>query len=329
MTDSRIVVVGTLPPPLGGTTVLFKSFVDYLRCEAASVVVCDMARAGILRVLAVSFLRRRTGLVLFNLSSARVRYLIAISVLATIFRKKFAVRGFGGGWDVAYEELGPFTRLLCRRAFSLASFMCFETKHQVSYFDSLGVESVVWLPNSRSVDFVAGSSAARSCRFIYLGRICREKGVKMLLEAILQTAGEIEVDFFGPVEQSFDFDSVPGARFCGEVPPEEVVQLLQNYKALVLPTSWKGEGYPGVVLEAFVAGIPVISSRWRAIPELFEGNLDFLFEVSSVDDLIAKMRSVDEGELDVAEVVRRQRIVLSGLDSRIWNEKLLTMCRTG
>ena len=328
MKDENIVILGTLPPPLGGTTVLFKSFVDYLRREAKYVVVCDMARAGLLRVFSLSFLRIRTKFVLFNVSSVRIRYFIAVWLLFSIFRKKYAFRGFGGGWDVVYSDLSVLERFFFRRSLKAASFVCFETRHLVSFFSKLDAGSICWLPNTRSDDARRVlTSAPESERFIYLGRICDEKGVRLLLEAIQRAKGEIEVYFFGPIDGDFDFDSVRGAEYCGVMDPDDVIASLRRYKALVLPTRWTGEGYPGVVLEAFAAGIPVLSSRWRAIPELFEGNEALLFDPSSVEDLLEKMLGVSAGSIDTAEIVRRQKSLLSQFSPQFWNEKLLAMCR--
>ena len=44
--------------------------------------------------------------------------------------------------------------------------------------------------------------------------------------------------------------------------------LLAQHDALVLPTYHAGEGLPGSIIEAFQHGLPVIATRWRAIPEL-------------------------------------------------------------
>jgi len=39
---------------------------------------------------------------------------------------------------------------------------------------------------------------------------------------------------------------------------------------LVLPTYFKREGHPGVIIEAMHAGVPVITTYHRAIPELIK-----------------------------------------------------------
>ena len=51
---------------------------------------------------------------------------------------------------------------------------------------------------------------------------------------------------------------------------EQLHGTLAEYDALVLPTFYAGEGHPGVVIEAIVAGLPVIATRFRSLPELVE-----------------------------------------------------------
>ncbi len=36
--------------------------------------------------------------------------------------------------------------------------------------------------------------------------------------------------------------------------------MLQHYDMLLFPTHWIGEGYPGIIIEAYHAGIPVITT---------------------------------------------------------------------
>ena len=45
---------------------------------------------------------------------------------------------------------------------------------------------------------------------------------------------------------------------------------MMNYDVIVLPTFYRDEGYPGIVLEAYAMGKPVIATRWRDIPEIIE-----------------------------------------------------------
>ena len=43
-----------------------------------------------------------------------------------------------------------------------------------------------------------------------------------------------------------------------------------QHDVLLFPTYWESEGYPGIVLEALQCGRPVITTRWKSIPEVVE-----------------------------------------------------------
>ena len=69
---------------------------------------------------------------------------------------------------------------------------------------------------------------------------------------------------------------------------------LANYDALVLPTYYPGEGHPGVILEAYAAGIPVIASRWMGIPEVVPDSMGLLVEPRNANALFEAMNSLVE-----------------------------------
>jgi glycosyltransferase involved in cell wall biosynthesis len=80
------------------------------------------------------------------------------------------------------------------------------------------------------------------------------------------------------------------ARWLEPVKPEEVVETIRKYDALVVPSVWLETG-PLVVLEAFAAGVPVIGSRLGGIAEMVRDGVDgLLFEVGKPEDLADKIQ---------------------------------------
>ena len=78
---------------------------------------------------------------------------------------------------------------------------------------------------------------------------------------------------FGPGMSDTDwalFEGHPKATYRGVLAPEEVPRVLSEHDLLLFPSYYPGEGHPGVILEAFQCGLPVIAAKWRAVPELVE-----------------------------------------------------------
>ena len=102
---------------------------------------------------------------------------------------------------------------------------------------------------------------------------------------ILKTASHLHpniiVDIFGPLDGQYTAEEIKSkgkgvVRYKGTLTPAQVYQELFNYHALILPTFYEGEGYPGVILEAYNCGMPVIATNWLSIPEIVDRNTGIL-----------------------------------------------------
>jgi glycosyltransferase involved in cell wall biosynthesis len=136
-------------------------------------------------------------------------------------------------------------------------------------------------------------------RFVFVGRISEGKGIKEILEAINilnLKDNAFEVDFFGPMEENFNLETEK-SKYCGfldfQNAPEKAYLKLSEYYCMLFPTFWKGEGFPGVIIDAFVAGLPVIATDWNMNTEIIEEGVNgFIIEPKSSKALAKKMQYV-------------------------------------
>jgi glycosyltransferase involved in cell wall biosynthesis len=112
------------------------------------------------------------------------------------------------------------------------------------------------------------SDSAEPSPLLFAGRIIEGKGVFVLLEALSHLDGSVSLDVViageGPAEpemrrRSESFETID-VQFTGRLDSTELVDVYQQARALVVPSTTHKEGNPLVVAESIFAGTPVIAS---------------------------------------------------------------------
>lgn len=133
----------------------------------------------------------------------------------------------------------------------------------------------------------------RKDQFVFAGRLDKLKGIDLLFEAwkrMGEEAPKLIVCGTGPMEdwcKSFIRENDMNIEMRGFVPNDEVLKIIANSKALVLPTQWY-EGFPMSIVEAFSVGTPVIcSDLGNAGSVVEEGVTGYKFMADAVDGIIS------------------------------------------
>ena len=137
-----------------------------------------------------------------------------------------------------------------------------------------------------------------------VGRISREKGHFMLIDAVRMLIGEeyrmaltvAGASLFGTGDYETEVRRRAeklDVRFTGWV--ENVGETLAELDLLIVPSTAE-PGLPRVVLEAFSAGLPVMAMATGGIPEAVRDNVTgFLVQGAAPADLAERLRSAMEG----------------------------------
>lgn len=301
-------MIGPLPPPLGGTTVLFKQLADELSyMPEMSVTLIDTALKNSGKFVGVLHAMRVLKMLLYALPRADAvsfhastngasRFGPIVWAACRIFRRKWIFRGFGGDFDLWYRNTSWLGKLLFRRTVLDADIALFETKASVLHFKKISRHRVYWHPNSRPIDHSVRERSSRRpsdpVRFLYVGHVNAAKGIRELIAAGERIQGNVDIDVYGPLNDQITETAFIGKRtsYKGVLPPEKISPAMQQYDLLVLPTYHNGEGHPGVILEAYSAGLPVIATRWRSIPEIVDETCGVFVEPGNTDDLVRAMQ---------------------------------------
>lgn len=254
---------------------------------------------------------------------------------ARLFRKPFFLKPVGGDLDLDLESLWKPLRNYLLAILRSADGILVQTQLLQTSLKAMGCPKALYLPGFRTMPAATSRDRKQSdeIRLIFLAHIMRHKGPLVLLEALqlLERSGDMHVtcDFYGPIhfEVREDFlrqlELTPSARYCGEAEPGSGPALIAAYDALVLPTYFVSEGHTGVLIEAMHVGVPVISTRHRAIPELItDGENGLLVPTHDSQALadairrIARDRSLRE-EMGRANFLRGKEFLTENVVARL------------
>lgn len=253
----------------------------------------------------------RIGAVLALLLAREGQIIIAVSekgrrVLYPVLARKQRRRGLRSsciciGGEVArrvpQEGAGVY------RALAGADLVTVETQALLEAMRAIGLSNLYLLPNYRRVPpgFVPREKAfaAKGLRFVFLSSLRDGKGVATLLEAFRQLRQDdpaVTLDLYGPIRQDFDRSLLEGlapesgVRYLGPVPNGDVLTVLDGYDVFILPTE-RTEGFPAVVVEAQMAGLPILASDMGHLDQLVhDGENGFVFRAGDARALYRCMR---------------------------------------
>ena len=184
-----------------------------------------------------------------------------------------------------------------------------ETNTMKRALEAKGFENVFVMPNCKELtplsasDLVYQSEAPyKLCTF---SRVMKEKGIEDAIDAVKAINSECgdtiyTLDIYGQVDPSqnewFDRlkEDLPNyVKYCGPVAFDKSVEVLKDYFALLFPTKFYTEGIPGTIIDAYAAGIPVISAKWESFNDIVDENVTGIgYEFNNIEDFRQKLFDV-------------------------------------
>ena len=137
---------------------------------------------------------------------------------------------------------------------------------------------------------------------VAIGRLDREKGVEVLLEA--SRASGVPILFVGEGPLRPMVEATPGCRVTGWLDPAGVEREIEQARAVVFPSLWY-ETFGLVVSEAAAKGVPSIVSDVSAASErVRHGETGWVMRSGDAVDLAGRLRELADDDL-VARVGRQ------------------------
>ncbi len=330
----KILAIGPLPPPLAGTSVSFETFCDeiYKYPEILHLQIINSAprhlgqkklfttqhlTTAIRIIVQLIFHIWRADRVLVFGSNQFLNSILPVCLAVSKFaRRPLYIRVFGGSLDEYYKTISKWRRFLLHHSIDASDGLIVQTELLERFFQQYFLNKVHKVPGYRrfagSVPSITMNRTDESpLKLVFLGHVRKEKGIFLLLESLQaierDSPGLVCCDIYGPVyskdKELFEeaVMQTTNATFKGVLAHSNVLETIATYNVFVFPTTYLGEGHPGVLIEAMIAGLPIITTNHRSIPEIIKHDIngmlitpDSFTELTGAIQVLAKDRHLLE-----------------------------------
>jgi glycosyltransferase involved in cell wall biosynthesis len=175
-------------------------------------------------------------------------------------------------------------------------------------------------PDGAVARTTSAAAAGEPLQILFVGALRESKGVLDLVEACgklaargmpfqLELVGQWQSDEFAArvTQRIGELNIEERVRFAGVLTGEEKFAAFRRADVFCFPTFFECETFGLVLVEAMASRLPVVSTRWRAIPSIVdEGETGLLVEPHDTDALADRLAQL------AADPAARQRLGSAG-----------------
>jgi glycosyltransferase involved in cell wall biosynthesis len=311
LVEKKILFIGNVQygetPSGGGAQVKNQIFLKYLQEYFESVVFCDTWHKNHLVALIVSFF-----MIIFYpdrkiILSLSFRGVYILSIILTKLKIKRKI----DWWMV-----GDSSQTIKKKKYHYLKYfqeIIVQGKYIADDLEKLGLKNIKVVQNFKNINYFPKKRKRNDnlVRFVYMSRLIEEKGVGLILDAAheLGTIG-YEIDFYGSLHapysrEYFENSGLENVYYKGflNLQQRENYDVLASYDVMLFPTYFEGEGFPGVLIDAFIAGLPVIASNFHANPEvIINGKNGIIILPKNLDELHEAMSGFVNGTYNLEQM---------------------------
>lgn len=180
-------------------------------------------------------------------------------------------------------------------------------------------------------------------RFVFVSRMHYQKGVGMILNCCrklneMKLTQQYTMTFYGDFSDDVQcerfvlpiIDSMENVEYKGvlNLRCDNGYDELATYDVMLFPSFWRGEGFPGIAIDALIAGLPIIISDWNFNKEVIvHGETGFIIPARDENALLMQMLDAIDNPSKYSDMREEcQKNALKYNASEIFSESLfLTM----
>ena len=189
-----------------------------------------------------------------------------------------------GGFDSSIRGLPRGLKPLAARVFEQPDVAIVLSPSLAKEVDDIRPKRVEVIANGIDDTFPAGANRPRETtplKLLYVGTVSRAKGVSELVRAaaaLMRDGLDLHLDVLGGSDEPEfmvelkDLVATSGVtqqiHFRGPQTGSEKWAFFREAAIFCFPTHYPRENQPVAVIEAMMAGLPIVATRWRALPDL-------------------------------------------------------------
>ena len=298
----KIYYIGSFPPTYGGVTIKNKNLYEALqdKLDVHRIDMNRIKRGDIKEILRFAWAMLTGKQYIIGLAGQKNRR--QFTKLMYSFKRKAMERSvllvMGGLVDDVIKAGPGFVKMFNGYRKTYVELPGMQRKLQ-----SAGVTNCAIYPNGRPRpgDLPVPSMGEESLKCVFFSIIQPEKGVDLILQAADQLP-QMEFHFYGEIKKDYEQEYLMavGKRnhvsyhgvFSGNA--DAVYKELSQYDVLLLPTRWKAEGLPGILVEAKIAGLPAVVSDHNFNREIVRDGYDgIIIPNITAERLVVTLKELD------------------------------------
>lgn len=185
-----------------------------------------------------------------------------------------------------------------RKSYDVIDYIITPSNFYRNKFIEFGIttDRIVYIPNFLERDNPKVNVISESKKYLlYFGRLSEEKGIFTLIQAMREIDASLYVVGSGPLKEEIDNyikkNNMSNIKMLGFKSGQELIDIVGNAKAVVLPSEWYENG-PYSAIEALQVGRPIIGANIGGIPELIDNN-GYLFKSGCTNDLVKTIKKLE------------------------------------
>lgn len=241
---------------------------------------------------------------------------------------------------IIYFEIGPFLydRILNgsikKETFVDDKLIIVETQSMKEELQTLGFERISIFPNFKPIcriPFNEQTYPKEVLKLVFLSRIEEPKGIYDLIDCLAKSNKDkvrFSLDVYGRPQNKDEDKKIRDlaakykfVNFFGmiEVGSEDSYKKLSQYDLHVFPTKYR-EGFPGSIIDFFIAGVPTLSSTFARVHEILSDKDSIIYKQGDNEELISKLNYIYDNQEKLINLrknsfVRREQYSVESFES--------------